>query len=348
MPPTTAHLNGGVNLADAEAVMREVVARVPAGLRRLPDGETGDRKNWIFFQLEKFWQTPGIEQAGAADQPAEGYEEMPKVRLTGGVDPASVQWPNLGYADAYQQSFGVFEKLRNEGVIPAGVRFQVQYPTPLASISAWFVPEDQIRIESTYEEALFADLHRLLASLPGEQIAVQWDVAVEFAILEGGFDSAGLGIDSIVERLARCVGQVPADVPVGLHLCYGDYQHRHFREPESLALQVQVVAALNDIAQRQVNWYAFTVPQYQRDPSFFAPLRDMPRREGTELYFALVPYHPDKQAPGTTEEQVRLIDEHLAASEWGICTECGMARAESAEIPGLLDKYREILERYRT
>jgi hypothetical protein len=74
----------------------------------------------------------------------------------------------------------------------------------------------------------------------------------------------------------------------------------------------------------------------------------MPRREGTELYFALVPYHPDKQAPGTTEEQVRLIDEHLAAREWGICAECGMTRAESAEIPGLLDKYREILERYRT
>jgi hypothetical protein len=33
-------------------------------------------------------------------------------------------------------------------------------------------------------------------------------------------------------------------VPVGLHLCYGDYEHHHFVEPESLGLQVGVINAL--------------------------------------------------------------------------------------------------------
>jgi hypothetical protein len=41
--------NGSVNLVDTESVMREIAARVPSGLRRMPDGETGDRGNWIFF-----------------------------------------------------------------------------------------------------------------------------------------------------------------------------------------------------------------------------------------------------------------------------------------------------------
>jgi hypothetical protein len=347
MPPTRAHLNGGVNLADTETVMREVVTRVPAGLRRLPDGETGDRKNWIFFQLEKFWQTPGLEQAPPADQPG-GYQEMPKVRLATGTDPASIEWPDLGYAAAYQQSFEVFRRLRDEGVVPPGMLFQVQYPTPLASVNGWVVPEDQDRVEPSYEAALFADLDRLLAALPHDRVAVQWDVAVEFAILEGGSVSGGQDFDSIVARLARCVDRVPGDVPVGLHLCYGDYQHQHFREPESLAMQVRVVNAVEEAARRPVAWYAFTVPQYQRDPSFFAPLRDLHPREGTELYFGLVPYHPDRQEPGTTQEQVRLVDEHLAGREWGICTECGMARAEREEVPVLLDQHREILARHRT
>ena len=54
MPPTHAHFNGSVNLADTESVMREIAARVPSALRRVPDGETGDRGNWIYFQLQKF------------------------------------------------------------------------------------------------------------------------------------------------------------------------------------------------------------------------------------------------------------------------------------------------------
>lgn len=59
MPPDHVHFNGSVNLADAESVMRELVARVPSGLRRIPDGETGDRAKWIVFQLQKFCSCPG-------------------------------------------------------------------------------------------------------------------------------------------------------------------------------------------------------------------------------------------------------------------------------------------------
>jgi hypothetical protein len=343
MPPSAVHFNGGVNLPDAETVMREIVERVPVGVRRIPDGETGDRQQWIFFQLQKFWQTPGLEEAGTADF-AEGYEQMPKVRLAEGTDPDDVAWPSLGYADAYRESFEIFSRLREEGLIPDGVRFQVEYPTPLASINAWVAEEDQVRLEGSYERALFADLDRLLESVLNDQLAVQWDVAVEFGILEVGFGAGvGYALDDIVDRLVRCVERVPTDVPVGLHLCYGDYQHRHFKEPESLELQVQVAGRLVERAGRPVNFFAFTVPQYQRDPAYFEPLRSLNVPADTELYFALVPYHPEEQAEGTTADQVRLVDENLGDRPWGICTECGMARAEREEIPTLLDLHREIL-----
>jgi hypothetical protein len=347
MPPTTVHFNGGVNLANAEAVLREIASRVPSGVRRVPDGETGDRQQWIFYQLQKFWQTPGLEEAGTTDRPAEGYEALPTVRLADGVDPEALSWPNLGYADAYQESFETFQRLRKEGILAGDIRFQVQYPTPLASVAAWLVTEDQDRTEPSYERALFADLDRLLAALPHDGIAVQWDVAVEFGLLEGGFSATETQtFEGIIERLARCVDRVPTDAMVGMHLCYGDYQHRHFKEPESLELQVRVANALKSAAHRTVDWFAFTVPQYQREPSFFAPLRNLQADDATELYFALVPYHPAQQQPGTTGEQVRLIDEYLGRDTWGICTECGMARAEPEEIPVLLDQHREILATY--
>jgi hypothetical protein len=88
--------------------------------------------------------------------------------------------------------------------------------------------------------------------------------------------------------------------------------------------------------------------QYQRDASYFAPLADLAAVPGTELNFALVPYHPADQAPGTTAEQVRLIDTGLAASPggsraWGVSTECGMGRVDREDIPVLLDLHREII-----
>jgi hypothetical protein len=244
MPPTHVHFNGSVNLADTETVMREITTRVPSGLRRIPDGETGDRGNWIFFQMQKFLQWPSLVTAHPHDNPAQDYE-MPQVRLADGVDPADMTWPDLGYADVYLESYSTFAGLRQQGVMPAGVRFQVQYPTPLASISAYVVAGQQQSLLGSYERALFADLDRLLAAVPHDEVAVQWDVAVEFGILEASFTGSGSrAFDGIVAGLARCVDQVPGDIPAGLHLCYGDYGHQHFKQPESLDLQVRVLNAV--------------------------------------------------------------------------------------------------------
>jgi hypothetical protein len=32
-------------------------------VRRIPDGETGDRGNWVFFQMQKFLQLPWLVPA---------------------------------------------------------------------------------------------------------------------------------------------------------------------------------------------------------------------------------------------------------------------------------------------
>jgi hypothetical protein len=349
MPPDHVHFNGSVNLADTESVMREIATRVPAGLRRVPDGEPGERGNWIFFQMQKFLRSPSLVPAGPMDAVAGDYEQMPQLRLADGIDPAQMVWPDLGYADAYLDSYATFAALRGQGVIPSDVRFQVQYPTPLASISAYVVPEQQQVLLGSYEEAMFADLDRLMAAIPHQDVAVQWDVAVEFGVLEEAFAPGGAqAFDAITAALARCVDRVPADVPAGLHLCYGDYGHQHFQQPQSLAMQVRVLNAVAAAAGRTVSFVSFTVPQYQRDASYFAPLGDVAAVPGTELNFALVPYHPADQAPGTTAEQVRLIDTGLAASPggsrpWGVSTECGMGRVDREDIPVLLDLHREII-----
>lgn len=353
MPPSSVHFNGSVNLPDAETVMREISSRVPRGVRRMTDGETGDRSSWIRFQIRKFQEMPEFQQVERTDSSLYGtraVSTMPLLRLAEGVEAEDVKWPDLGYADAYVESFQLFRALQEAGTIPAGMRFQLQYPTPLAPVAGTFVPADIPAMAVSYGAALFADLDRALATLPHDRCAVQWDVAVEFGLLEGSFGSP-VQVERIASGLAQCADHVPADVPVGMHLCYGDAGHQHFKQPESLEMQVRLANAITAAAHRPVEWFSFTVPQDRSDDTYFAPLRDLKTGPETELYFAVVPYHAAAQPAGTTAEQVRLIDANLAQSEaggreWGICTECGMGRAATEEVPGLLDLHREILATY--
>ena len=274
---------------------------------------------------------------------------MPRLRVAAGASADTISWPNLGYADEYAESFETFDRLQKDGTIAEGVRFQVQYPTPLASVAGTIVPQDLPAVAASYEQALFADLAKLLASLPRDRCAVQWDVAVEFGLLEGAMGPGSeMPIEQVAPGLVRCVDHVPEEVPVGLHLCYGDYGHQHFKQPESVQMQVDLLNAVVASARRAVNWASFTVPQARSDADYFAPLRDLAAGSETELYFALVPYHPDDQMGGTTAAQIEHIDAALAESsaglrEWGICTECGMGRVAADDVPRLLDLHREIL-----
>jgi hypothetical protein len=349
MPPSSVHFNGSVNLPDAETVMREISSRVPTGVRRITDGETGDRNYWISFQTRKFEQMPEFETvaSGRAYETAADAPDMPQLRLAEGASAETIDWPNLGYADEYTKSFATFEQLQEQGTIPAGVRLQLQYPTPLASVAGTIAPEALPAVAPAYEQALFADLDTLLDRLPHERVAVQWDIAVELGALEGAM-GVTMPMEQIAPGIVRCLERVPADVPVGLHLCYGDYGHQHFKQPASLQMQVDLVNSVTSATQRSLDFVSFTVPQDRDDNAYFEPLGGLRTGSDTELDFALVPYHPADQAPGTTARQIERIDTALAVSaggarDWGICTECGMGRVDATDVPELLDLHSEIL-----
>jgi hypothetical protein len=225
----------------------------------------------------------------------------------------------------------------------------MQYPTPLAPMAGTIAPEDMPAVAASYERALFADLAKALGALPHDRVAVQWDVAIEFGLLEGAMGpGSAMPLDQVTPGLVRAIEQVPAGVPVGMHLCYGDYGHQHFKQPESLRMQVELVNAVVATAGRPVNWASFTVPQGRGDADYFAPLGALQAGAETELYFALVPYHPSEQPEATSAAQAEHIDAALAESaagarEWGVCTECGMGRVAAEDVPTLLDIHSALM-----
>ena len=55
------HLIGSVALADTETVFRALCADLAPWLKRIPDGETGERHRWIYWQREMLLRHPDME-----------------------------------------------------------------------------------------------------------------------------------------------------------------------------------------------------------------------------------------------------------------------------------------------
>src|ERR1051326_4636101 len=58
--PRGALLVGSVPLANADAVFRTASAALGSHLRRIPDGETGERTYWMVFQLPILAENPAF------------------------------------------------------------------------------------------------------------------------------------------------------------------------------------------------------------------------------------------------------------------------------------------------
>ena len=115
--------------------------------RGAPDDRRGDRRTRLLDPASRSRSSgrcPSSRRSPSArpTRPTSDAPAMPQLRLAEGASAETIDWPNLGYADAYAKSFEVFDRLQKEGTIPADVRFQLQYPTPLASMAGTFVPED--------------------------------------------------------------------------------------------------------------------------------------------------------------------------------------------------------------
>jgi hypothetical protein len=343
---TGAHLVGSVNLPTAEAVFGAVAGHLGEHITHIPDGEVGERFYWLQFQTLRFDATPGLVRLGDTPFLIRGRFDQRPHALDGSVAAEDLRFPDLGYANAAIASYATFARMREEGTVAPGTRFQVSLPTPAAVVGVFIAPQDRAAIEPVYRRALYTELDRIAAAIPHDAFQVQWDTAVEFAWLEqavlGGAVLAPWWddvLEGVLTRLADAVAHVPADVPVGFHLCYGDVEEAHFVQPKDAGVLATVVRGLLERSPRPLAYVHLPVPIERDDEAYFAPLADLPLPEGTDLYLGLV-HHED----GVDGALRRIAAASTAVPRFGIGTECGLGRGPEERMVPLLDLHRRILE----
>jgi len=333
--PQGVLLVGSVPLGSAEEVFRTASSILGERLSRIPDGETGDRINWIGWQFQVLANHPHFE---VVPPDPDVYAPLPRVKLRSQVTSTDISFNQLGYAEAAKTSYAEFSRLKQMGDIPASCRFQVSLPTPLAPINAFVAPEAWDIVEPPYEARLLAELDEITEAIPHDQLAIQWDVAVEVAIWEGVWPVHFADVKTgIIERLIRIGNHVPAEVELGYHLCYGDYEHRHFKQPADAANLVEMANAISAGVTRPIQWIHMPVPRNRTDDAYFAPLQNLKLQPGVKLYLGLVHF-----TDGVTGTQQRIAAAQKFVSEFGVATECGLGRRPAGTIPDLLRVHAEV------
>jgi hypothetical protein len=320
------HLVGSIGLDTVPEIFASIGRALGPHLKRVPDGEPGGRRLWISFQYPLLRANPFLQMATSVAR--EGM--FPQLQVADGVKPEEIRFGELNYAREARASYEDFCRARKRGDIPAGVRFQVCLPTPYAVVSPFCTRAAAPAIEPAYEAAMLREVAHVCAEIPHADLAIQWDVCIEMVMWDGRWPRSPAMPDmtnALAQRFARLSAAVPREVELGFHLCYGDLDGRHFIDPQDAAKMVELAHLIAAHAGRPISWVHMPVPLGRDDDAFFAPLATLALPAGTELYLGLV-----HAADGVAGTRRRMAAARKSAPEFGIATECGMARARTPDV----------------
>ena len=336
-------LVGSLPADSTEAALRAGAELFGDMVFALPDGETGPRAAWVGYERERLVRpNPGVvvlqETASPTGIPRHAYE-TPVFGIRPGV--TELHWDTWPPIDDAIASYRQFVALRDEGMIPARLRFQVGLPFPSSALNAFKAnyAADYPVAERAFEDLVARELERLTTAMPPTELAIQWDNAYEVQDIEGVLawtsDGAWERFAGPVERLTRLV---PDEVLVGYHLCDGTFPEWPMYEAQDLSVLVKMANYAVANAGRRVDWLHLAGPRYLRseDERFFRPLAALEPGDA-RVYLGIV--LPIDGIPG-------LMLRHATASrfltDFGVAMYCGFGRQPGADGNETMREHRRV------
>jgi hypothetical protein len=228
------------------------------------------------------------------------------------------------------ESYRRFRELRDQGVIPAGLRFQVGLPFPASALNGFKADfgADYPIADRGFEELVTRELHRLTAEIPSRELAIQWDVCYEVLDIEGVLAWTADGAwGRFTEPVGRLTRLIPEEVLVGYHFCYGTFPEWPMYEARDMGLIVRMANYAVANSARPVDWLHLAGPRYLRseDESFFRTLSELDAADA-RVFLGIV--LPVDGIPGLARRH-RTASRYLP--DFGVAMYCGFGRQPGAD-----------------
>lgn len=343
-------LVGSLPASSSEEALRTGGEIFGGAVFALPDGETGERAMWVSYEMMSLFEPhPDIEVMARTSSPdgvPRHIYDSPSFRVRPGVSEVYFdRWPRI---DDAIDSYRIFRSLREQGVIPSSVRFQVGLPLTSSAITGAFRHShgaDYPVLQSAYEDLVGRELQRLVQEIPADDLAIQWDIAFEPLDLEGVLPWTGMGAwERFTGPSERLSPLVPEDVLLGYHLCYGTFPDWPMYEADDMSLLVRMANDAVRAAGRPVDWLHLAGPRHLRseDDRFFRPLDDL-HVANTQVYLGIV--LPIDGAEGL-RKRAATARRHL--QDFGVAMYCGFGRQPGEDGQVTMRQHRDTADALRS
>ncbi|MFP6735856.1 MAG: hypothetical protein VB959_18710 [Rhodospirillales bacterium] len=352
---------GSIPLPTAEAVFKTCAEMFGDHLPCMPDGEIGPRLVWVSYLYERFKNLPEVEfqpippemrndmdvrfnRVAAARGAVHADRADNHLVVKDGV--SEIRLKDLGYAAAAIESYAKFTQLKDQGVVPAPMRFQVAIPFTRGAFGNYFrKPGDFAIMEAAYEEVAKRELAEIIEAIPAGDLAIQWDVCSEILDVDGYWPwwPAGNKADKIAmnSELARRLDldKLPDEAWLGYHICYGTMGGWPMLKPTSVASSVALVNALVKATPRRTDFVHIPAPRKAFDADYFAGLENL-QIDDAKLYLGLIHDTED----GLDDFRRRYDAAKAHRRDFGLASVCGYGRCNPEELSHALEVHRAVMD----
>ncbi len=343
-------LVGSMPFETSEEAMRAAAEHLGDHLPAIGDGEVGLRKLWIgFLPMTIYSKHPALEvlrapEGGVPKPPTDEKPDVYEAAFLFGIKPGEeLRFETTNYGPIAVESYEVFKRLRAEGVIPEGVRFQVTFPGTGSAISYFFQESDWPAAHAAYHDAIRRDIELILEHIPVEDLQFQFDLAQEFVDMASGdgrsiADWPEATLEEKIQRHAATLPELARHVPdgarLGFHWCYGTWGGWPMKDMDDVSVCVRMTKEAIARIDHQVDYVHMPALKHP-EPEFFAPLADLDG-EDVDVYLGII-HHTD----GVEGFRERMNMARQYRSRFGIGSVCGYGRVDPAELPHILAVHRD-------
>jgi len=329
-------LPGSLPCETAEQSFKVFGGTLGQWLDYMPDGEVGTRRYWVDgVAFRVFTNHPEIETVkrpvpddnGVERWWPHGRHDEFGFRVRPGITKVRFGDPGwrLGFTRDAVNSYALFRYMKKDGIIPQRVRFQVCIPLTYSSLGYFFPEEDVPKLVPGFTEALRAEVAKMVELIPNDDLAIQWDLAIEnrlidMALANGSVEDGKKEAKRVMAPAAELCPGIPKAVHLGHHMCFGTLSGWPSRQPPNLTSAVLLSNAAVDASGRSVEFLHIPTLGSAED-AFFAPLKDL-KHDGARVYMGAIHHLHHARGMG---DQLKAMKKYLP--EFGLASPCGFGRA---------------------